>query len=1038
MNVTRRNIQPHSPISTLLAQLGISERKFHDALKRALKLDSDSGINSLSNFSRLLKEEENLDMKDVEPIGQQIGPYLALDGNIASQIMLAEHWIWRNEQHGLLQPEENFDVRAPVVRHEQFSKAVKAILYQQPQLVTICAANEKQVGRNAFALSVGQYCAFDVPPPVRRTLRIVSLAQLDSDKQIARPVDELRVAGLVSIQIGIARRNGDGRENEGFVDRIVDSIAESLRYLPNPLLLIKDAHGVPDTILRNFVNRLFSRIRQDSPLIALVTSEMPLFGTSRETNINLDYMTPEEAGAFLVWKTGVPFTQLPGLIRLCSELKREVRKPSVVSLLAGAYLLDQFGKKSPSESFPNPVAVTDQQGQLDAETVIRKVVKEVGHGRSIESLQQDGDVFVGAIRSDGATGKAIITDFERALLFSVAIFDGRFSEFAAQACFRAADVQNPSPGRVRLCKQTLDRLCLSGLLTCEHLASPMYFSLEGDVKTWLRVWRAPNDRLRYDKHAHNAKRRYFDYLELEITAALDHFRSDPHAIDTASRHTFARLEPEARQIDLFLVEIWSLLKKGEREIGDRGLPTPALIFDGFEELSEWERQIAWLGFFCANVALFWEAANLPGTAICHLTEAEFWLGKLISDTFKSGCTPSNAETQLRAIRAQLVLCLLCIEVRQGGSGLESARWKALLGQAKQDLDGIDYVYGDALYELLDGMIRNRQKCTAGIKQMDKAARLLQKCTTMSADRKSAAQSLRMFQERQPVSPYLAFMVQREIARAQLRAGLLTESVNTDHTLLRAAKMTRESRVLADTLIALTRSSWFKAVQETERPLTEEQLSLIRQFLFQIDAYVADLPIDKTTLKAHYLTLLGIYNFEKGLADLAAQKYQDDHIEGRRIFGEDMFATGLSQVTDTHFRSVYFAFMADAYLRFSLVSNTPVGQIAVVSPQKPLSRKQERQLDRATPHALAASYLIRSLEELQHEIGRGYSLSMCMKDLFRRIYLHVPQAEIEAAIIIRCTAQGNAMAEDLKQFPNRYLKPDPNEFDSGGPSAQTFE
>lgn len=369
MSSSRRKVQPHSPISGLLAQLNISERKFHDALLKAEKLPSKSGINSLSNFSRLLKEEESLDMQDVELIGRFLGTYLKRDGNVISQTMLAEHWIWRNERHGRLQPEANVDIRTPVVRHGLFSKAVRAILYEKPQLVTISAANEKQVGRNGFALSVGQYCALDAPLNVRRALRIVSLAQLNKDRYTTRQVNAVRVAELVCSQLGIALRNAFERQNDldvernkqVWLERIVDNIVESLRYLPKPLLLIKDAHGVPDDILGEFVTSLIAGFRHESPLIALVASERPILGTASETNINLDYMSEAETGALLVWKTGVHASQLPSLIELCTELKRELRKPSVTSLLAGAYLLDQLGDAEPWATFPTTESKVDRK-----------------------------------------------------------------------------------------------------------------------------------------------------------------------------------------------------------------------------------------------------------------------------------------------------------------------------------------------------------------------------------------------------------------------------------------------------------------------------------------------------------------------------------------------------------------------------------------------------------------------------------------------------------------------------------------------------
>lgn len=1034
---SRHKINRSSPISTLLHHFTLSERGLYSALKAM----PDCNIKSPSNLSRLLKDESMLDMRDVGRIGQHFGTLLGIEDEVASQALLAEHWIWRKEREGLIVPDDSFDIRSPVVRHKEFRSAVRTILYEHPYLVTISAANEKQVGRRRLAQSIVQYCAYDAPPEVRRTVKTVSLAHLDSDKQITRPVDIERVAGFISVQLGLAQRNGDDRE-QNFVDRVVESIADSFRYLLRPLFLIKDTRGVPDAILGEFADRLLSKLPQDSQLIMMITSERSLLKHENEVNFHLDYLTPEETASYIVWKSGVDPAQLPELVRFCHGMRREVRKPSVASLLAGAYLLREFRDESPWCSFTVGTTDTIVSGrQENIAVVLRQVIEAAGHGSSIESVLSANDVFAATMRYGGINGRAVLGYYARILLFALAIFDGRFSKRAAYACFFDTGKPLLTGKRLRKFEPLLNRLCLSGAVICEQLFDPAYFSLEVDIKTWIRNWRNGSV-IPYKGIERIAKYRYLTYIGNEICAALNQYKLDPHAIDTASWSTFARLEPEARHIDLFLTEIWSHIEGGEHS-----LPVPEMEDAELPGLEVWERQLVWLSRLCANLALFWEAANLAGTGIFHLNKAIQLLEATIIALEERKDLSANVERQLCAIRAQLRLSLLCIEVRQRRSGFKPQEWNDLLKKAEADVEVSGYQYGQALLQLLEGMILNRKKCIEGLKELEQAAKLGQECarennkvnkvsphqasrqegTKPGIEEVSPSQQLWMAQDRHPIARYLTFTVQREIGRAQLRKGDIVASLATGRSLLRVAQMTRESRLIAEALIALTHSSWFLAVEETNRPFTETTLSHIRQYLFQMDAFIADLPVDKTTLRSHYLTMLGIYHLEKGLASLVSEFNETDHIENRRAYGEELFTTGISQVTDTHFRSLYFAFVADAYLRFSLVTND--ASILYGDKQQSSSKREEKQQGRAKPSALAAFYVIRSTRDRLYETDKGYDLSQVLRKLYSRLYRQIRTEELDAAITLHCavddsrsTDENKLLEKHLREFSKMYSQP----------------
>ena len=362
--------QRRSPVSNILARLDISERRLQGILPKDFE---NKSVLSLSSLSRQLKEPETLDTDVVETIGRQIAGWLKVSDEDSGRALLAAHWIWRNEMHGLDSTAESLDIRAPVVRLKLFREAVQTILYDKSVFVfSVAAANEKQVGRSAFALSLAQYCAYDAPPSARRTLRVASLAQLDSKNQTSRPLDIDRIAGLISAQFPMAQRSGRD---------IIGDLATYFRYLPRPLLLIKDAHGVPHDLLVAFVTQLYARLPQDSDFVLLIASDRPVLGNPYGKAVYLDYMTPEETGAFIVWKTAADHAELPELNQLCAELKEEIRKPSVASLLAGAYLLAELSHAAPWDYFPisnNNFTAPDSLKEKSVAKTIRQFVESSG------------------------------------------------------------------------------------------------------------------------------------------------------------------------------------------------------------------------------------------------------------------------------------------------------------------------------------------------------------------------------------------------------------------------------------------------------------------------------------------------------------------------------------------------------------------------------------------------------------------------------------------------------------------------------------
>lgn len=1047
MNNSLRKVQRYSPISSLLDIFQLSERSLH----AALEAQAGSEIQSLSNLSRLLKTETLIDTRDIQRIGRIFGPHLNLDPTMAGQALLAEHWLWRQELQEFAAPENSQTPRMPVVRHKEFQSAVQTILKTSPFLLSVTAPNDLQVGRKRFAQAVAQYCAYDSPPSVRRTLKSVTLAQLDSDSQRARPVDLERLVGCISVQLGIARRNGDERDNI-LVDRIVESIADSFRYLTRPLLLLKDTRGVPDAILRDFVKLLLSKLPLNSKLVVLVTAEAPLLNSEVEFNIAIGNLTAEEMASFIAWKIGTDSSQLPELIGLCEDLKTSIRKPSVASALAGAYLLQTFGHLSPWSFLQRSNTERTSASSESVSAIIRQIVDAATRGRSLDELETAEEMFVALMGKRSAEDMEGLTVFERLFLFSLAIFDGPFSKAAARACSLENEGGWRSQKRNLQFERMLDRLCISGAVICERLSDPVSFSLEADTKTWIREWKSPSGMIPYTKLEYKAKYRYFKYIGREVRTALAQYNQDPHAIDTASREFFARLEPEARQIDLFLTETWSLLEQDETN-----LPLPTM---SNEDLLDWqlldlysqqqitamdptqqispellpglqdrEKRIVWISLLCANLSLFWEAANLAGTAIFHLDKAEKCLGRMITAVQNRGAMTRKIERQVCAIRAQLILSLLCIEVRQRRNGFKSAEWYAELDRAQGYITAADYRYGQALHALLAGMIRNRKNCAVpeqnGVAQMRAAADLAQECSrrekesayrrwsprvasdssTHKQESIATRHSLWMEQYRGPIARYLAFMIQREIGRAQVRSGEHEAALQTYRILLQSSLMARESRLVAEALIALIHAVWFSYIDRdsAQQPLPEEKLSEIRQYLYQMDAYVADLTLDQATLQAHYLTMLGVYHLEKALAN-RVRPNSEDHLDDRRTFGEELFTTGFAHVTDTHFRGLYFAFVADSYRRFAHVTNDPEILYASQQPPQQQLKKQEKQQGRATPSALAASYMVRSLQELQHEVEQGYVLSQVLKRLFQKLYNQVGERELYAAITMHCAAE----------------------------------
>ena len=609
-----------------------------------------------------------------------------------------------------------------------------------------------------------------------------------------------------------------------------------------------------------------------------------------------------------------------------------------------------------------------------------------------------------------------LTRWDKALLFSLALFDGRFSKNAARACFRAAVIQGPGQYHPNRFERALDRLCLAGAVISEQVSERPAFSLEGDLKAWLRDQSGSQGPAPYEKRARKAMTNYLAFLDQEIRTALTKYDIDPHAVDTASPNFFMRLEPEARHIDNFLSQIWTFIAAE-----NASLPAPEISHKDLPEL--WPelteaapvslelrnarvrmRQIVWLGLFCSNLALYWEAANLAGTAVFHLRKAADALDALIEAMQRRGAIVPDAERQIRAIRTQILLSHLHIEVRLRRNGFNHEWWNELLGEAKKYV--MEYDYGQALFTLIEGMIINRRNCAEGLPEILEASKQAIQCAHM--ERKG--EMLLMMRMRQPIARYLSFMAQRELVRVQIRAGCVGESIMTGRALLRVAKMTREPRLIAEALIALTHSHWFQAIRETEKPLSEADLHQLRTFLFQSDAYIAYLVTDKATLRSHYLTLFGLYNIEKGLSMQSGLK---DHINERRAHGEGLFATGIAQVSDLHFRGIYFALIADSYIRFSLVNNDPME-----TENSDMSEKQKKLLCRSRPRDLAISYFVRSLDVLVPDTYKGYALSEVVDRLFKRICDNVESRAVDAAIIIHYKAEeGSVETNTMNETTN---------------------
>ena len=1019
---------------------------------------------SPSHFTRILNGAGEFDPITIRLLGVYAGKsfekysgtkYQHEPHNVVQSVQ-AEYSLWRTSLNALSGPPESVEVRTPVARRAPFRKAAAAILFEDSLIVVIQRDTkaENTVGvslsRSAFALSVAQYCSCDAPDNFRRTLQSVSLAELKGPS-----ITATAIARRVYATLNMPRRTGKADNTN---QDIYQAIADSLRYVTRPLLFLSEGRDVPAVQMAIFLRSLAEALPPDSNVKILVTGEgilddgKALESAISVSRIELNVLEPSEMARHIAWKANLSADEAEMISfrfqHLGDQMGHQLRTPNIASVLAGNHLSALFSREKTPWKWLADQTVSDDVEEADD-------VKAEGYDALLDLIKHPvaSDVIIAAM------GKLQMR--ERAFLLRLAIFSGSFSEAAARALYFTntgdTDFQDSQTGLTsRTFYQDLDRLCLAGFINYESVSTPLFFGLQAEVRNALRLQSAAlRDALRA---RWEAKLLYFAFLNQEAQTALDYFDKDPHTVDTGGRKTFARLEAEWANIDFFLNEIWDLLKSPDGDDGP-GLPLPevwsnrdssdridniiavAESFPVWSHLSEPERRIKvrelrkklFLVRLVANLALFWEARNLPGTAIRHLRAAA---NLVENDILKAVEGLPRIERELYAIRAQLLLTNLHIEVRLQRNELPpeelTKREKEAENCLKLSYDNKKengYEYGRALLFLIRG-IRESWENPQAVDACDTLDNAIREAANLAGSYEEDADlrgMLQMARDRRPVARYLTFMAVGEKARAQLRRGKVHDSLQTGEALLQAAMLIREPRIIAEALLSRLHTLFTlfalgpeRPFQPLERPFSDEQSQQLRDLLFQMAAFIGDLPTDKSTLRGHYVTMTAIHNLEKALATYMYADEQDKKDWWppyvRLRYAEQLFSLGISSVRDNHYVVVYHLFAASTYLRFYQSGGRFHSE---KSETEKTSENDAGAGEAATEISvlhLAASYGVRSLYGILAEYKNGYMPSVMLRAFYKQFWDGLGESVIATASALYATAAGiNDNTEEIIKF-----------------------
>ncbi len=972
-----------------------------------------NGMPSSSHLTRILNGNNGIhfDSGIIYLIGRYFGRRAGIAPPVAAMASLSEYELWQRTLNERVTLTESDDSRPPIVRHKIFREITGAIINDSSlQVVTIGSSGNK-VGVSAFSLLVAQYIGYDVQPRVRRTLRIVSLDQLDSEGDNGRKINAKGIAQRIGAQLKFSRRRG--------VDAI-HGMAHYFSYLPKPLLLIKDVGELPQAELAKFIQKLIAALPENCQLVILVAVSNPLFPSehkdkNEKPKINefyrgIGYFDAEDFAAYILWKTNTSRQEVASLAALLRKpIKGDSKRPDMAALLAGIYNLRHLnrfrregalqGKNSPTQWFKLTEMHRDDSRNYEysAEPTsvtaeMRNILRDFLLEEKVVSDQEIFSLWVNELNStQHEDGREVSW-----LMQALCVFHSRFSKAAALALF---DPQGKGK-RDRDFERILDRLVAGGGIIYERGTKPStLFRVTGEVREWVQT-RTFDTSLPYKQVARDAKRRYFQYIERQIESALAYF-ADPDAVDPANLDSFSVLSPEANHLDRLLNETWLQLKESpESELAwipdnfappEDGLIPPNFWFKGMEELTLLECQKVRCALLCANVAIFWDVQNYPAVGDRHLRKAHEMMEPLVEMLHQRRRVCENEVTRARldrchselsAIESQLILSRLIMEIRYETTVPET-EFPKLLARGRSHSKAADFKYGCIFGTLIKGIRRNRRDPTQEPNQIIEAANEALELEARFEELKNMTQEERMktpvwqalplmMQMRLWLIPHLVFTAHRQLLIAQFRKGDFQAAIRTGTVLVQAATFCREPRLAADGLLLLCTAYWCDYALEIHSSnsgesqptsdagpsgkspanwsFSEAQLRQIRDLLYKVDSNLTHVASDKSTLQGQYLMLLGIYNVEKALTEsIDNGKGSDQSISGRGEYGEDLFTTGQAMINELQERGLKNLLMADVYLRHYIA----IGK-------KPSDWSSE------WPHAtgpIAQSYFMRSLHNL---------------------------------------------------------------------------